>query len=216
MNKEKMLKNQWFLTKEEMKIVELFRNNLFGRYTIREIMKSISKKSYSWVFKAVQKLKNLEIIKIDTKGYSSICSLNIGNMLTLSYLSLLEQKKISEKLPLRNIGILVDSVPVKYFTFIITGSYAEGKETKKSDLDVVIIVENKEDAKKVFAVLKNKGELMMPKAHIYAFSKEEFLKMLLDKEENYGKQISRNNIIIFGAENYYLIIKEAIENGFKG
>lgn len=204
------------LTKEEMKIIWLFRNNLLGKYTIREIMKAINKKSYNWVFRAVEKLKNIDIISIETKGYSNICSLNLNSMLALTYLSLLEQTIVNEKLPLKDIRALINSVPIRYFSFIITGSYAEGKQTGKSDLDVVIITENKEDAKKVFAVLKNKGELMIPKAHIYAFTKEEFLEMLLEKEENYGKQIFHNKIVIFGAENYYLILREAIENGFKG
>ncbi len=208
--------SSWFLTREEMKIIGLFRTGLFNQYTIREIAKNINKKSYSWVFKAVGKLKELEIIKSETKGNSSICSINLESNLTLIYLSLLEQARISEKLPLKNIKILLESIPIKYYTFIITGSYAEGKQTGKSDFDIAVITENKEDVKKVFAVLKNKGELMIPKAHVFGFSREEFLKMLLEKEENYGKQIFRNNIVIFGAENYYLILKEAIENGFKG
>ena len=204
------------LTKEEMKIIGLFRTGLFKQYTIREIAKNINKKSYNWVFKAIGKLKELEIIKSETKGNSSICSINLESNLTLIYLSLLEQTRIDEKLPLKNIKVLVDSIPVKYYTFIITGSYANGKQTSKSDLDVAIITENKEDAKKVSVVLRNKGELMIPKAHIFVFSREEFFKMLLEKEENYGKQAFRNSIIVFGAENYYLILKEAIENGFKG
>jgi len=207
---------QQILTKEEMKIIGLFRMGLLKQYTIREIAKNINKKSYNWVFKAIGKLKGLEIIKAETKGNSSICSINLESNLTLIYLSLLEQERISDKLPLKNIKILLESIPVKYYTFIIAGSYAEGKQTGKSDLDVAVIVENKDDSKKVFAVLKNKGELMIPKAHIFVFSKEEFFKMLLEKEENYGKQAFRNNIIIFGAENYYLVLKEAIDNGFKG
>ncbi len=204
------------LTKEEMKIIELFRNDLFGRYTIRELSRKINKKSYNWVFKAIEKLKALGIVKIEIKGYSNICSINLENVLALIYLALSEQTRMTEKLPLRNIKKLIDSMPAAYFTFIITGSYAEGKQTSKSDLDVVVIVDNKEDSQKNFAVLKNKGELMVPKAHAFVFSKEEFLKMLLEKEENYGKQIFRNKIIAFGAENYYLILKEAMDNGFKG
>jgi hypothetical protein len=83
-------------------------------------------------------------------------------------------------------------------------------------MDIVILVENKEDSKKVFTILKNEGELMVPPAHIYVFTKNEFLKMLLEKEKNYGKLIFEKRVIIFGAENYYLILREAIENGFKG
>lgn len=203
------------LTKEEMQIIELFRKDLLKRYTIREIMREINKKSYSWVFNSVKKLEKLSIITIEKKGHSAICSLNI-NGLSLTYLSLSEQERITKKLPLKNINKLLEVIPAAYFTFLITGSYASGKETSKSDLDVVAIVENREDTKKIYPIIKNKGELMVPKAHVYVFSKKEFLQMLLDKEENYGKEIYRSKIIIFGAENYYLIIKEAIENGFKG
>ncbi|MEK6823840.1 MAG: nucleotidyltransferase domain-containing protein [Nanoarchaeota archaeon] len=204
------------ITKEELKIVELFKNNLFGEYTIREIMKKINKKSYNWIFRAVDKLKKMGIIKVKTKGASSICSVDLDNQLTLNYFSLLEKLSISKKLPMKNILELIGSIPIVYFSFIIAGSYAEGKATKKSDLDVVVLVENKDDSKKIFTILKNKGELMIPPAHIYVFTKNEFLEMLLNKEQNYAKLIFEKKILIFGAENYYLIIKEAIENGFKG
>ena len=204
------------LTKEELKIVELFRNNLFSSYTIREIMKKINKKSYNWVFRTVNKLHKEEIINIHAKGGSNICSINLNNQLTLNYLSLLEKLNIPKKLPQENILKLINSIQVSYFTFIVTGSYAEGKAAKKSDLDVVVLVENKKDSKRIFTILKNKGDLMIPPAHVYVFSRDEFLKMLLDGEENYGKQIFKNRILFFGAENYYSILKEAIENGFRG
>jgi predicted nucleotidyltransferase len=204
------------LTKEEIKIIELFRNDLFGNYTIKELARKINKKSYNWVFNAVKKLNNFGVISFDIKGKSNICSLNLENNLTLDYLSLLENFYLPKNLPIKNISRLIKSIPFAYYTFIVTGSYAEGKETKKSDLDIVILVENKEDSKKVFTILKNEGELMVPPAHIYVFTKNEFLKMLLEKEKNYGKLIFEKRVIIFGAENYYLILREAIENGFKG
>ena len=110
----------------------------------------------------------------------------------------------------------LDSIPLSYFTFIVAGSYAAGKATTKSDLDIVILVEDGIDTKKILTVLKNKGELMIPEVHPYVFTKSEFLQMLLSDEENYGKLVFGNHIIVFGTENYYLIVKEAIKNGFKG
>ena len=99
---------------------------------------------------------------------------------------------------------------------MVAGSYAAGKATKKSDLDVVVLVEDGTETKKILAILKNKGELMIPEVHPYVFTKTEFLKMLLNDEENYGKFVFKNRVILFGAENYYLIIREAIKNGFRG
>ena len=205
------------LTREEIKIIELFRRDLFKEYTIREIQVKIAKKSYNWVFEAVKKLDDLNIIKIDKKGASNLCSLNLDNHLTLIYLALLEEFDAESKnLPRKNIAELMNSITLSYYTFIIAGSYAEGKTSKKSDMDVVVIVGDDANTKKILAILKNKGDLMIPEAHPYVFTKTEFLQMLISNEENYGKMIYRKRLLVFGAENYYLIIKEAIKSGFKG
>ncbi len=205
------------LTKEEIKVIDLFRTNLFKIYSIRQIMKKISKTSYGWAFRTIEKLKRGGIVNMKGEGHSNLCSLNLDNNLSLFYLSLLElQDAYSRKLPKSNITQLINAVPLSYFTFIISGSYASGKATKKSDIDVVVLVEDGAETKKILTILKNKGELMVPAAHPYVFTKTEFLQMLLSKEENYGKLIFKSKVILFGAENYYLIIREAIKNGFKG
>lgn len=205
------------LTEEELKIIGLFRKNIFNSYTIREIMKRISKASYSWVFNAVKKINKLGILTLERKGKSLICRINLDNSFTLIYLSFLEELKANlKKVPLINIKKLIDSIPLSYFTFIVSGSYAKGKATKESDLDIVVLIEDNENIKKILTILKNKSEFMAPPIHPYIFTKTEFIKMLLSKEENYGKFIYRNRLIFFGAQNYYLILKEAIENGFRG
>ena len=203
------------LTKEELKIVELFRKDLAREYTINEIMKELNKSSYNWVFKAVKKLNKLQIIRIKKKGSSNLCTINLDNLISLYYLSLLEGLEAnSKKIPKENVYELINSVPLSYFTFIITGSYAKGRQTGKSYLDVVVLIEDKNDADKILTILKNKGELMIPEIHPYVFTKSQFLQMLLTDEENYGKMIFKNRLIFLGAENYYLIIKEAIKNRF--
>jgi predicted nucleotidyltransferase len=205
------------LTREEIRVIGLFRKDLLRSYTIREIMKKLSKKSYNWTFRAVEKLKSRGILTSVKRGYSNLCSINLDNLVSLAYLSLIEGLEAnSKKLPVKNIYELINFIPLSYFTFIVTGSYASGKATEKSDMDVVVLVENKSDTQKILTMLKNKGELMIPEAHPYVFTKTEFLNMLLAKEENYGKLIIKNRIIFFGSENYYSILKEAIKNGFKG
>jgi len=205
------------LTKEELRIIELFRQDLFREYTIKEIQEKLSKKSYNWVFQAVKKIEEENIVEIKKKGHSNICSLNLENHLTLVYLAVLEEFKIkSKKLPRSNITELINSIPLSYFTFIVAGSFAESRSVKNSDLDVVVIVEDGVNANKILTILKNKGGLMIPEVHPYVFTKTDFLQMLLSGEENYGKMIYKNRLIGFGAENYYAIIREAVKNGFKG
>ena len=58
--------------------------------------------------------------------------------------------------------------------------------------------------------------LMLPPLHPFVFTNKEFLEMLAEKEENYGKEIFRKHIVITGAEFYFKLVKEAIDHGFKG
>ncbi len=57
---------------------------------------------------------------------------------------------------------------------------------------------------------------MIPKAHPYVFTEEQFYEMLVNKEENYGKEIARNHMIVSGAQSFYRILFRAIKNGFNG
>ena len=92
------------LTEKELRIIELYRKNIFASYTIREIMKKINTKSYNWIHNAVKKLKTENILKCEEKGRSILCSINLEEQKTLVYLSLIEEtnpliKKISNKTP---------------------------------------------------------------------------------------------------------------------
>ncbi|MCX6814651.1 MAG: nucleotidyltransferase domain-containing protein [Candidatus Aenigmarchaeota archaeon] len=201
------------LTESEMEIIDVFRKDVFRSYTMRELMKRTGRKTYTWTFNAVKKLVKMGILKIEIKGKSNICRIDIDSRLAVLYLSLLDELEAhSRKIP--HLEELVYEIPVPFFTFLVGGSYAEGKHTKKSDLDVCMLVDDTADTKKITNMLENK--LMIPRLHPFVFRKSEFLEMLLNKEANYGKLLFRKHLIAFGAENYYLIIKEAMDHGFRG
>lgn len=203
------------ITKKELRIVDVFRRDLFSSYTIHKLMEKLKTGSYSWTFNAVKKLQKQGIILFEKKGHSTLCRINLDSQLAITYLSLLDElEALSKNIP--NIQEIKKVVPTDYFTLLVAGSYAEGKQTKKSDLDVVVIVDDQADVKKILNAVRNKGDLLIPAVHAYVFKRGEFLKMLLADEENYGKFVFKKRLIFFGAKNYYLIIKGAIRNGFRG
>jgi len=207
------------MLKTELEIIKIFRENMLAKESIRGIMKNSGKKSYGTTFEGVKTLLKKEVLCATTQGKSRLCSLNLDNDLTLSYLGFLDAEEAYAKTPakiVKNIRELAQSIQPDYFTLILTGSYAEGKATEKSGMDVAVIVEDDTDTKKVFNTLKNKGELMIPEAHPCVFKKSELLEMLLNEEMNYGKMMFKNRRIFFGAQNYYRMIRKAIKNGFKG
>ena len=203
------------LTKKEMSIIDLFRKNLLIYPSIREVMKRINTKSYNWTYNAVKKLEKENLILIERKGKGRLCSLNLEEQKTLSYLAFLEEThSLSKKIP--NIKKIRQLMPNDFHILVITGSYVDSSQTSKSDLDIVVIIDRKEERKHILNKLQRKGELMVPELHPYVFTNKEFLEMLVNKEENYGKEISRKRSVIEGAEFYFKILKEAIDNGFKG
>jgi predicted nucleotidyltransferase len=203
------------LTGKELRIIGLYRNNIFKRYTIREIMKSIGTSSYNWVHTIVKELIIQSILTAEKKGNSTICSINLDSQTAISYLSYFEEM-LAVKAAIPNIDKTLRMIEPNYFTLLVAGSYAKGKATRESDVDIVVIMHKQEEVKPLLNRLKREGELMTPELHPYVFTDEEFHIMLINKEWNYGKEIFLNHLIIHGAEGYYNIINKAVQNGFKG
>ncbi|MBI4447874.1 nucleotidyltransferase domain-containing protein [Candidatus Woesearchaeota archaeon] len=203
------------LTAKELQIIELFRQDIFAEFTIREIMKKISTKSYSWTHNAVKKLQKENIITLKKKGQSQLCNINLEEQESITYLSLLEElNSLNKKLP--NLKKIIELMPIDFHILLIAGSYADNTFTKQSDMDIVTIIDKKEEKKWLLNKLSNKGELMIPILHPYVFTVEEFLEMLKSKEPNYGKEIARKHMILSGAEAYFKILREASKHGYNG
>lgn len=203
------------LTKREIQVLGVFRKRLFETFTINEISKMLKTASYSWTHNAVKKISKLGIFQLETKGHSKLVGLNLDSLLAIKYLSLLDElEAFGRRIP--NIEEIFKMVSQSYFTLIIGGSYAAGTQTSRSDLDIVVIVDDGADTTAVANTLRNKGGLLIPEVHPYVFTEKEFQEMLLDTGENYGKLLFRNRLIFFGAGNYYLIVKEARKHGFLG
>lgn len=201
------------MTKKEMKILEIFKGNLFSKYTIREMMKALNTRSYNWTYTAIIKLKKENILKLERKGKSEICSINLDEQKTIAYLAFLEAVR-PKNIPHEK--KIIGFMPSDFHILIVAGSYANNTQTKESDLDLVAIIDKREERMQVLNKLQREGELMLPPLHPFVFTNKEFLEMLAEKEENYGKEIFRKHIVITGAEFYFKLVKEAIDHGFKG
>lgn len=214
---ERVFHNNGILNEEELKILWVFRNNIHKQLIFKEIKKLSKKKSQHFVFNALKKMVIMNIITLKKAGKTNLYSINLKNNFTITYLSFLEEcnaKSISY-LPHNDINKLIGEIKTPFFTYIIAGSYAIGKQKPTSDIDVAVIIDDEADKRPIEAVLRG-GELMIPEVHPYVFTKSEFLEMLTNKEANYGKMISEKKLIVYGAHAYYRIMKEAMEHGFAG
>ena len=197
-------------------LLEPWKSNVFGSFTISEIMQLSKKRTKTWVFNALKELKNYKIINTERKGNMDIYSLNITNPLTPHILQFIETIENLNFPLIKLISELIEKIKIKNYSLIIFGSYAEGKQKNNSDLDVCFLIENKETEKKIKPYV-NEIKLNYPIGiddHYTPF--EDFKKMLTAEGENLGKQIYKKHKIFYNPDTYYQLLKEAHKNGFKG
>jgi len=199
------------INKNESRILELFRKDFFLKISIREIMKRIKSKSYQRVYDAVKTLVNKQVLSLEKIGNTNLINLNLSREAIL-LLSFLDEKE-GNKIP--NYSKILEIKEISDYLILVTGSYAKGNFNKKSDIDLVIIIPDKEDVVSVQKLVENKTMLFVPAIHLYVFRKKDFIEMLTDKEDNYGKEIVKNKIILKNGQMFYELLKEATENGYK-
>jgi predicted nucleotidyltransferase len=197
--------------KNEIKVLNLFRKNIFLKASIREIMQKTNSNSYQRIYDAIENLIKKNILEAEKIGNLRLISLKLNreSNIALSYLDDFENKNIP------NYSKIIEIKEISDYIILVTGSYAKGTATKKSDLDLIVIVPNDANIVKIQKKLESETMLFIPEMHIYVFRKKDFIDMLTQKEENYGKEIFRNNVLLKNPQLYYELIKEAVTNGFK-
>lgn len=198
------------IKKNQLEILNLFRKNIFLSETIRGISKLI-RKDYPNVYNAIKELSDKNIIKIKKIGKANVCSLLFTReaISTLSFLD--EHEAFLKKIP--NINKILDFKEFLEDIVLVTGSYPKGKETSKSDIDLVIIT--KDNAFNKQKLIENLTSLFLPRIHPITITNKDFIDMLSDRKENFGKEIFKNRLLFRNASRYHELIKEAIENGFR-
>jgi predicted nucleotidyltransferase len=200
-------------SKNKKEIMNLFRKNIFLKASIREISKQLKKKSYQRIYDAVKDLEDKKILKLERIGKSDVVSLELNHQ-SLFHLAYLDEKEPAGKIP--NYEKLMNIREISNYLLMVTGSYAKGTATKKSDLDLVIIAPDNQKAIDIQKLVENMTLVFYPKVHLYVFNNKDLLEMLLEKKENYGKEIYKNHLVLKNAHIYYEILREAQEHGFKG
>ena len=156
---------------------------------------------YATLYRVLQAIP--ELITKQVVGKAILVGLKKSN--TLSYLivsSIEETKEYLHKQPI--IKKIADELPQGDYCVILFGSYAKGQQTRKSDIDIMVISRTgkKEPDFSRYEVLF--GIDVNP----LFFSKKEFVHMLRDTEENVGTQALKNQVILYNPEYFWKLIYE--------
>jgi predicted nucleotidyltransferase len=202
------------------KILKVFYNDIAGVFTINELAKKTGV-SYSYVHSQVEDLQKRGIIIIDQQSNRKYCKPNYNNPEVKTAFVKISNEISKEFLGEKNkvffiVEKLLSELPRKtdynLLSVVLFGSLARNADSKKSDMDLFILVPSKgkyDEPIEMECVALSKGfgidinPLVSEPASL--------LSMLRDKEHNVGKEILKDKIILFGAEKFWELIFEVIK-----
>jgi predicted nucleotidyltransferase len=200
------------LSKNQVEILGLFEKNIFLKATIRELMHRLKKKSYQRIYESVNELEKRNMLRTTKHGNATLCELSLSPETVSAFSFLEEQKAFATRIP--NIRKILEFKEFRDDILLVTGSYAKGTSSAKSDIDLAVIT--KENAFNKQKLIENLTALFTPSIHPIVMLQQDFIDMLLEKKENYGKEILKNRLLLRNSARYFELIKEAIDHGLRG
>ena len=143
-----------------------------------------------------EKIGNTNLIKLNLAPNQEIY--NVENKRTQEFLSKNPKLKLIHK--------DIEEMGYPFMIVLIFGSYVKNTKMKGSDIDICIISDNKEKSKELI----NKLNLLSLKLEVHEFTTYEFGSMIEKTQNNLGHEIVKNNIILYGTENYYNLISRTL------
>ncbi len=196
------------LTKTQAKIMEIFTANITKRFSIKQIAETLEK-PYPLIHRSFAELLKENFVSRDEKNF---LYLNYKeNIEELAYIEGLRKKDFLKKN--KTLALFTKDVQEKasldIFVFLVFGSAAKGKKNPR-DVDCLFIVENKSKISSAEKTLENIASNFSSKFDINVVSIESAKEMLSKREQaNVLNEALNSHIIIFGAENFYRLMKNA-------
>lgn len=203
---------------KESEVLYCFASKPWRKYSFTELRRESGKGSKSYLASVLKKFILSGILKQEKVGSVPVYSINMESTKARIFAGFVLEDYgwKTKRLPHAELQDAMDRIPNQDYVFIVTGGYASGKQSKNSDIDVVILVDDAAKPKKVYAELAHFCEMNIPQIHLYVFRNREFIEMLSVKEANYGKETAKNNLVLAGGQVYMKIVLEAMQNGFNG
>jgi len=115
-----------------------------------------------------------------------------------------KEEFLSKHPKLRIVGRYVEELDYPFLILLVFGSYVKNSNHTNSDIDICIISDNKNKTKELFEKLN----ILSLKLELHEFTTEEFISMIEKSRDNLGNEIVKNNVILYGIENYYHLISK--------
>ncbi len=198
------------LTKTQVKIMQLFAGNIAKAFSIRQVERELNI-SYPLVHRAITPLiKTRNCLQLNQ---NNLVQLNYqDHHEILAYVEGLRKNKMLEKQqakPIKDfLEEILDKFDQEYFIIILFGSAVES--IKPADYDVLFIFENNKVANIRERAIEVIASNHSHKFHIQSIGTESIFEMAAKRDQkNLLNELLNKHIILYGAENFYRLLKNA-------
>lgn len=190
---------------KESAIIKFLIENKNEELNILRISKAM-KMDYKNVYSIIKRLENISLIKIETFGQSKRVKLN-ALVYPLIFEAEFERRK--ELLRDKTLTVMLTNfkrgIKSKLYVLLLFGSYAKKTQTKSSDIDLMFICSDGLEYAFEKEVSRIARSMPLP-LHPLVFSESQFLGMINAKESNVVQEALKDNVILYGMEQYYEMV----------
>lgn len=196
------------ITQTQEQILAFLLANPEEQFSIRGIAKELNK-SYTLVYNNITDLENENIIIKQNVPPAKLVKLNkfIPTHIFVD-IELKRKEKFLKKYLWIEIMLkdILMSTKNPFFILLIFGSYASGKATNNSDIDLLIIVQDKKNIKDIEDIIHKTYTKV--KKGLNFIDMNDFIEMIKNPNKlNIGNEAKKNHIILYGVEVYYELLK---------
>lgn len=195
-------------SKTQIGVMKVLAGNIRSRFSIRQVA-AIAKKTYRLAYGSIKDLTAQGLVSRDERG---LLSLNYReNHPALAYIESLRAEEFLEKNG--TVALFVKDAKsrlgVDFFTLLAFGSCVSGRKNPR-DVDMLLIVPEKGEVEGAERVLDRAASSFSLKFDFNVISAASAREMLAKRDDaNVLNETLDNHILLFGAENYYRLLKNA-------
>jgi predicted nucleotidyltransferase len=190
------------LPKTSIEILAFLSSHIRERFTVRQIANGI-KKDYRITHEMTMRLASQGYVTAEKRIPVTYCRLNLKhNSSILAYIEGIRASRFL--LRHRDIGVLIadilQRVRTPFFTLILFGSHVKGTASKRSDLDLLIVVPDRKFYSDASSAVGSVERISPLGIHETILSYNEFESLLQQKSANIAWEAVNDRIVPYGAE----------------
>lgn len=203
------------ITEKQLRIFQVFAKQPFAEFTRKQVKQISKEKSNNALSIAIKQFSKEGVIKEQKVGRSSLISINMENDIIYHYIALANNQRINNMVH-RTIRIVKTELEkiTPFYSIVIFGSYADQEQGKTSDLDIAVFIDSEAKRRNIEAALNSAAQKSILPIDVHIITKDEFIEMLRNDEENLGKQIAKKHLVVNNHQLFYCLVKEGMKRGF--